>query len=167
MKNYNIQRQLFKLTNSTRNNFELKKRHRRAEIVRGLVDKLKDSSGIFRLPEGFKRICGKNGCNLSASQQQRIAIARAILFNPKIMIVEDDEDKEGLDLEEKNAVLRALENAMQGRTTLLISHQDSNLISKCEKVLVMSTEGKIVEQGSYNDLAQDFFSQFNKFKQGK
>ena len=55
------------MANSSRNHFELKKRHRRAEIVRSLVEKLKDSSGIFRLPKGFERNCGKNGSNLSAS----------------------------------------------------------------------------------------------------
>jgi len=54
-----------------------------------MIDKKRDADGAFRLGPGFNRICGKNGCNLTESQKQRLAIAQAILKDPKIMILED------------------------------------------------------------------------------
>jgi len=114
-----IQGRIAKLSMKTRPIFALKQSHRKEELVSSMIDKKRDADGAFRLGPGFNRICGKNGCNLTESQKQRLAIAQAILKDPKIMILEDG--TAALDQQGREAVEAAWQNAMQGRTTILIS----------------------------------------------
>jgi len=103
---------------------------------------------IMECPEQYKTIVGEKGIRLSAGQRQRIAIARAILKNPSILIL--DEATSALDNESEVLIQEALERLMENRTCIVIAHRLST-IHNAEKILVMEN-GAIVESGSHSEL---------------
>lgn len=105
---------------------------------------------ISQLPQGYDTLVGDHGSALSGGQRQRISIARAILRNPPIMIL--DEATSALDAQSQEAVQQALDNMMQGRTTIVIAHRLST-IENADLIVVMD-HGKIVEQGTHTNLLQ-------------
>jgi len=100
------------------------------------------------LPEGIYTNIGDSGNKLSGGQKQRLSIARAVLKNPPIMIL--DESTSALDTESERLVQIALENMMQNRTSIVIAHRLST-IQKADLIVVMQ-KGKIVEQGNHEEL---------------
>ena len=105
---------------------------------------------IEKLEHGFQTNIGDRGMRLSGGERQRLTIARAILRNPAILIL--DEATSSLDSESEKAVQAALTNAMQNRTVIAIAHRLST-ITHADQIVVLS-DGKIVESGTHDALLQ-------------
>jgi len=103
---------------------------------------------IETLPEKYETLVGERGIKLSVGQKQRLAIARAILRDPKILIL--DEPTSALDSKTEKSISESLEKIMSGRTTFVIAHRLST-VRKADTILVFD-KGKIVEQGKHIDL---------------
>lgn len=103
---------------------------------------------ILKLSEGYDTHVGERGAKLSGGQRQRISIARAILDDPKILIL--DEATSAVDTESEVAIQSALDRLMAGRTTLAIAHRLST-VKNADKLVVMEG-GKIVEEGTHEEL---------------
>ena len=103
---------------------------------------------IARMPHGYDTMVGDRGETLSGGQRQRIGIARAIIRNNPILIL--DEPTAALDTESERAVIEALERLMRGRTVITIAHRLST-IRNCDKILVLK-EGVVAEEGTHDEL---------------
>lgn len=103
---------------------------------------------IEALPQGYTSRIEERGSNFSGGQLQRLAIARAVLGNPAVLLL--DEATSALDAEAEEAVQRGLEQAMAGRTVLVIAHRLAT-VQGADRILVLDG-GRIVEQGSHNEL---------------
>jgi len=118
-----------------------------AEILRAA--ELADADEfISRLPNGYDTIIGERGDTLSGGQRQRIAIARAIIRNTSILLL--DEPSSGLDAASEQMVFEALERLMKGKTTLVIAHRLAT-VRRADVILVLN-EGRIVESGKHEQL---------------
>ncbi len=103
---------------------------------------------IEELPQGFDTRIGESGSRLSGGQRQRLAIARALLKDPALLIL--DEATSSLDSESEQAIQQAIETFVVGRTTLVIAHRLST-IRRADRIVVLDS-GKIVEQGPHDEL---------------
>ncbi len=125
---------------------------------------------IMELEDGYDTIAGERGYKLSGGEKQRIAIARVLLKNPRILIL--DEATSALDTHSERLVQTALERLMKGRTTLAIAHRLSTILAA--DVILVVNKGEIVERGTHQELlalgglyAQLYYEQFSSVGTGK
>jgi ATP-binding cassette subfamily B protein len=105
---------------------------------------------ILRLPHGYDSLVGERGQGLSGGERQRISIARALLIDPRILIL--DEATSAVDTETEKEIQKALDNLVQGRTTIAIAHRLSTL-RKADRLVVMD-RGEVVEVGPHDALME-------------
>jgi ATP-binding cassette subfamily B protein len=103
---------------------------------------------ILRLPQGYDSLVGERGQGLSGGERQRISIARALLIDPRILIM--DEATSSVDTETEQEIQKALDNLVRGRTTIAIAHRLSTL-RRADRLVVME-HGQLVEQGQHDEL---------------
>ncbi len=102
------------------------------------------------LPEGFDTVVGERGVQLSGGQKQRIALARALVWEPKILILDDP--LSAVDAKTESAILAAIERQAARRTVVLVTHRIA-AASRCDRVVVLD-EGRIVEHGTHDELVR-------------
>lgn len=108
-------------------------------------------NNIQNLPDGFETEIGERGVTLSGGQKQRISMARALITDPEILILDDS--LSAVDTETEDNILKSLKTFMKGRTTIIISHRISS-IKHCDHILVLD-KGEIVESGSHEEVIQN------------
>ena len=105
---------------------------------------------IQQLPDQYNAIIGENGVNLSGGQRQRIAIARSLLMNPSILLLDDP--TAGVDSQTEREILDAIGNAISDRTTILITHRLSAL-KQADHIIVLN-QGRIIQTGTHEQLVE-------------
>ena len=105
---------------------------------------------ILTFPEGYKTLVGERGVTLSGGQKQRVAIARTLLKNPCILILDDSNSS--VDTETEVEIRQAMQNLMQSRTTFIIAHRIQSIMA-ADLILVLD-KGSIVQKGRHADLIQ-------------
>ena len=103
---------------------------------------------IARMPRGYDSLVGEHGNTLSGGQRQRIGIARAVIRNSPILIL--DEPTAALDPQSEHLVIEALQRLMKGRTVIMIAHRLNTLVG-ADKIIVLKN-GVVAEEGAYDEL---------------
>jgi ATP-binding cassette subfamily B protein len=116
--------------------------------IRGAAGEAQVLQEALSLPEGFDTVVGERGVQLSGGQKQRIALARALIWEPQILILDDP--LSAVDAKTEAAILQAIDRQAARRTVLLITHRIA-AASRCDRIVVLD-EGRIVEEGTHDEL---------------
>jgi subfamily B ATP-binding cassette protein MsbA len=143
-----VQQDTFLFTGTIRDNIAYGRPEASDEEVEAAARAAHADEFIRRFPDGYATLLGERGVDLSGGQRQRISIARALLKNPRILIL--DEATSSLDAESERTVQAALENVMRGRTSFIIAHRLST-IRNADRIAVLA-QGKLVELGAHDEL---------------
>jgi ATP-binding cassette subfamily B multidrug efflux pump len=143
-----VPQDVFLFSETIKNNIQFGNQKLSDEEIFDAAKKAEIYKSILDFEEGFDTKIGERGITLSGGQKQRISIARAIIRNPKILVLDDC--LSAVDTNTENAILKNLKDIMKGQTTFLISHRVSNA-RLADKIMVLD-EGKITEIGTHGEL---------------
>ena len=143
-----VPQEIILFNDTIRNNIRYGKPDAAAQEIVAAVKAANAEQFIETLPKKYEQLVGERGIKLSTGQKQRLAIARALIRDPKILIL--DEATSSLDVESEKLVQEALEKLIENRTTFIIAHRLST-IRKADKILVLE-KGRIIEQGTHQEL---------------
>lgn len=143
-----VSQNTFLFTDTIRNNLLLANNNSDSELFNKICEITKVSDFVEKLPLGYETPLDENGTNISGGQRQRIAIARGLLNNPQLLIL--DEATSNLDTITENTIRDAIFNECKELTCIIIAHRLAT-ITKCDRIYVMK-QGHIIEQGSHDEL---------------
>jgi len=143
-----VQQDTFLFDGSVRENIAYGRRDATADEVEDAARRANAHGFIARLPEGYETFIGERGVKLSGGQQQRLAIVRAILADPQILIL--DEATSNLDTESEQLIQASMAELLAGRTTFVIAHRLST-IRRADLILLLD-DGRVVERGTHDEL---------------
>jgi ATP-binding cassette subfamily B protein/subfamily B ATP-binding cassette protein MsbA len=143
-----VQQDVFLFDGTVRENIAYGRRAATDAEVEDAARRANAEEFIVKLPEQYETIIGERGVKLSGGQRQRLAIARAILASPQILIL--DEATSNLDTESEQLIQEAMATLLAGRTTFVIAHRLST-VRRADLILLMD-EGRIIERGGHDEL---------------
>ena len=143
-----VTQEVILFNDTIRNNIAYAQPNVSDEAIRKAAEAANALEFIEQTPSGFDTLIGERGVNLSGGQKQRLAIARALLKNPPILIL--DEATSALDTESEKKVQKAIETLMKDRTALVIAHRLST-VQNADKIVVIE-QGRVVETGTHSEL---------------
>ncbi|MCH7625163.1 MAG: ABC transporter ATP-binding protein [Chloroflexi bacterium] len=143
-----VQQDVFLFTTTLRENIAYGDEHAPLEKVHDAAKVAQLYDHIESLEEGFETLVGERGSTLSGGQRQRMSIARAVLLDPPILILDDSTSSVDANTEEQ--IRQAMETVMQGRTTFIIAHRLST-VHRADHIVVLD-KGEIVEEGTHQEL---------------
>ncbi|MBX9791244.1 MAG: ABC transporter ATP-binding protein/permease [Pirellulales bacterium] len=143
-----VEQEVFLFDGTVADNISYAKRHATPEQIHEAARLANADEFIRALPAGYDTIIGERGVRLSGGQRQRLAIARAVLANPRILIL--DEATSNLDTESERLIQRSLASLLRGRTSFVIAHRLSTI--RHADIIVVLEHGEIVEQGTHDEL---------------
>lgn len=143
-----VQQDVFLFDGSVRDNIAYGRRHATRSEVEDAARQANAYEFIEKMPEQFETVVGERGVKLSGGQQQRLAIARAFLASPQILIL--DEATSNLDTESEQLIQASMASLLLGRTTFVIAHRLST-IRRADLILLME-DGRVIERGTHDEL---------------
>jgi ATP-binding cassette subfamily B protein len=138
----------FLFSDSIKNNIKFGKENATDEEVKAAAKSAVVHDNIMGFNKKYDTVLGERGITLSGGQKQRVSIARAIIKNPKILLLDDC--LSAVDTETEEAILNNLHEICKDKTTIIVSHRVSSA-KNAEKIIILD-EGQIIEQGSHNQL---------------
>jgi ATP-binding cassette, subfamily B, multidrug efflux pump len=143
-----VPQETFLFSDRIRENIALGVESATDQEIQSAADAANIAADIESFPEGYDTMVGERGITLSGGQKQRAAIARALIRNPKILILDDA--LSSVDTHTEDKILNHLRDVMQGRTTIFISHRVST-VRNADRIAVLHS-GRIVELGTHDEL---------------
>jgi len=143
-----VPQETFLFSDSIRENIAFGAEHATDADVRRAAEAANIATEIESFPDGYNTLVGERGLTLSGGQKQRTAIARALIRNPRILVLDDA--LASVDTQTEDRILNHLREVTQGRTTIFISHRVST-VRNADRIAVLR-DGEIVEYGTHDEL---------------